>query len=312
MTRTSAVLARIKQIAAKISTLKPVRVFLNYTENRGPLMAAGLSFHAIFTAFAALWIGFATAGLFLQEHPALLEAFLDLIRTAVPGLISDGTSEGAVEPDDLLQPMVLNVTRIVAAIVLLFTALGWLDACRQAVRAIFELPPPSTGFLLLKLKDLGLAIAFSVAVIVSAALSLFGAEGLSAILSFIGISGDSFIAGVFGRILGLTVMFALDITVLAALFRILAGVPIPAARLLRGAFLGAVGLGLLKVLGNLLLGGATRNPLLASFAVIIGLLIWFNFVCQVILASASWIAVDLADHRISIRPDATGDVGADR
>ena len=43
---------------------------------------------------------------------------------------------------------------------------------------------------------------------------------------------------------------------------------------------------MLKLLGTALLGGGTNNPLLASFAVIIGLLIWFNLVCQVILLGA--------------------------
>jgi membrane protein len=58
----------------------------------------------------------------------------------------------------------------------------------------------------------------------------------------------------------------------------------------------------LKVLGNALLGGASRNPLLASFAVIIGLLIWFNLISQVILLSASWIAIGVADDGIIVDP----------
>ena len=312
MTRTGGLVARLKPVGARIARLKPVRVFLNYTENRGPLMAAGLSFHAIFAVFAALWLGFAAAGLFLQANPAIRDAFLDLVRASVPGLISSPEREGAIEANDLFEAQVLGWTGAVAAGVLLFTALGWLDACRQAVRGIFELPASSTNFLLLKLKDFGLAIGFGVVVIVSAALSLFSTEGLAAILSAVGLESDSPLAGVFGRIVALTVMFALDLVVLAALFRVIAEVPIPAPRLFQGAFFGAVGLGVLKVLGNLLLGGATRNPLLASFAVIIGLLIWFNFVCQVILAAASWIAVDLADHKITVGQGSKSGVAADR
>jgi hypothetical protein len=66
--------------------------------------------------------------------------------------------------------------------------------------------------------------------------------------------------------------------------------------------LGAVGLGVLKVAGSALLGGATRNPLIASFAVLAGLLIFFNFACQVILIAASWIAVGLEDAGIVVDP----------
>jgi membrane protein len=85
------------------------------------------------------------------------------------------------------------------------------------------------------------------------------------------------------------------------LYRLLSGLQIPWRRLLAGAMLGGAGLGVLKVLGSALLGGASRNPLLASFALIIGLLIWFNLLCQVILLAASWIAVGMAD--VGLIPD---------
>jgi len=74
--------------------------------------------------------------------------------------------------------------------------------------------------------------------------------------------------------------------VLGAFYRVLAGVHIPMRFLAQGALLGAAALGVLKVLGTALLGGATNNPLLAGFAVIIGLLIWFTLICQVILVAA--------------------------
>ncbi|MBW8873294.1 MAG: hypothetical protein JF618_14440, partial [Leifsonia sp.] len=54
--------------------------------------------------------------------------------------------------------------------------------------------------------------------------------------------------------------------------------------------------------GSALLGGATNNPLIASFAVLAGLLIFFNLVGQVILISASWIATGLEDAGIEIDP----------
>jgi membrane protein len=90
--------------------------------------------------------------------------------------------------------------------------------------------------------------------------------------------------------------------VLAALYRILAGVPIPPRPLWQGAFLGGVALGVLKALGSALLGGASSNPLIASFAVIVGLLIWFNLVCQVILVGAAWVVVNARDQGVPLDP----------
>src|SRR5690606_38075593 len=108
------------------------------------------------------------------------------------------------------------------------------------------------------------------------------------------------IAGLGARLLGLGVMFLFDAAVLAVLFRVLAGIRIPARRLVGGASIGAAGLGALKVVGGSLLGSAVRNPLLASFAIIIGLLVWFNLISQVVLMTASWVAVGARDHGVAI------------
>ena len=96
-----------------------------------------------------------------------------------------------------------------------------------------------------------------------------------------------------------TAKHGLDI---AALYRILAGVPIPPKPLWQGAILGAVALGVLKALGSALLGGATSNPLIGAFAVVVGLLIWFNFVCQVILIGAAWVVVSATDQGVPLDP----------
>lgn len=60
--------------------------------------------------------------------------------------------------------------------------------------------------------------------------------------------------------------------------------------------MGATGLAVLKMLGSRLLTASGGNPLLASFTAIIGLMIWFNLISQVILMSASWIAVGASDE----------------
>ena len=46
---------------------------------------------------------------------------------------------------------------------------------------------------------------------------------------------------------------------------------------------------MLTLLGTSVLGGATKNPLLASFVVIIALLLWFNFICRILLLTSAWI-----------------------
>ena len=293
---------RIPALIERILKLKPVRVFFSYAARGGPLMASGLAFQAIFAVFAGLWVGFSIIGLVVQQDVVLRSSIIDTIAAAVPGLIDSGSGTGAIDPSTLISASILNWTSAIALGGLLFTALGFLASARDAVRRIFDLPPIVQNFALIKLKDLGLAAAFGAAIIVSAALSTASTLLIGGALDLIGIGSDSIVAQVLGSIIGLAVVLAIDTAVLASLYRVLSGIAIPVRRLIGGALIGGVGLGLLKALGNTLLGGASSNPLLASFAIIIGLLIFFNLVCQVILISASWIATGMADSGIAADP----------
>jgi membrane protein len=293
---------RLKAAIEWVMALRPVRVFRHFADRRGFLLAGGLSYQALFAVFAAIWVGFAVFGLVLRSNPALGEAFFDTIARSVPGLLAWRGAEGVVDPEQLMQAEILGWTGAIAAGGLVFTALGWLSSTREAIRALFDLPGERLNFLLLKLRDLGLAIGFGIALLVSSALSVLSTQALDTALDWLGIGEDSDAAALTGRIAGLALMLLLDAVVLGMLYRVLSGLTIPLRRLLVGSVLGAIALGILKVLGGVLLGGASRNPLLASFAIIIGLLIWFNLVCATILLGASWIAVGMADAGLAADP----------
>lgn len=291
--------ARAKALMARIQKLKPVRVWTHYGSRRGPILAAGLAYQALFSVFAGLWAVFSLAGVIIGANPELRDALFDVLGSSVPGLIDRGDGVGAIKATDLLST---GGTGILALAVSLFTALGWLSSARDALRDIAQLAAPPTNFFLLRLKDLGLAVAFGLALILSAALSLGSTSLLALLLDSIGVDEKSVAATVLARMLGVALAFALDLVVLAALYRVLAGVPIPPRPLWQGAALGALALGVLKTLGGALLGGASSNPLIASFAVIVGLLIWFNFVCQVIMIGAAWVVVSANDAGAPLDP----------
>jgi membrane protein len=279
-----------------------VRVFQNYSTVQGPILASGLAYQAIFAIFAALWVGFSIAGLVIAGNAQLQEPIISTISDAVPGLIKGSDGNGAIDPSVLLKASVLGWTGAIALVGVLVTALGWLASARSAIRVIFGLPQPKTNFVILKLRDLAVGIGFAIALIVSAALSAAGSLLTTTLLPLIGVSSHSVVGAVFAKIITLAVMFALDATILGTFFRVVSGVNIPWKRLRGGALVGAAGLGVLKVLGGSLLGVSKNNPLLASFAVILGLLIFFNFVCQVILISASWIRVAMDDRHLAMDP----------
>ena len=289
--------ARAKRLIVRIQHLRVTRVFVHYSEKNGPILAAGLSLTALYSVFAGLYVGFAILGLYLDADPQLRDAVVRTVSHSVPGLIDTGNGRGgAIDLDALFTSRALTWGGVLALVALLFTALGWFGAARSAVRAVFDLPPDKTFFVLLKLKDLALVIGFGAITVLSAAISVFSTSALNFLLGLVGIGGRSVFAETTVRVIGLILVLALDTATLATLFRVLAGQRLPWRRLITGSLLGAIALGILKALGATIIGGGARNPLLASFAVILGLLIWFGLVCQVLLISATWISVDMADH----------------
>ena len=285
----------MKPLIARVTTLRPVRVFAHFTERSRPIMAGGMSYQAIFAVFAAVWVGFSVAGIFLTNTPALTEQLYATINQSVPGLIGE---DGVIDPNSLDTSGALKWTGAIALAGLLFTALSWLSTTALAVRRIFGIPRRSAFFLLLKLRELVLGLLFGLALVLSAVVSLASTTALDTLFGLFGISQDSPWYQVTARVIGIALVLLIDTVTLGALFRVLSRVLIPFRRLAAGALLGGIALGVLKFLGGALLGGATRNPLLATFAVIIGLLIWFNLVSTVILLAASWIAVGLVDAGI--------------
>jgi membrane protein len=289
----------VEAIIEWVMALKPVRVFTHYGEKKGPLLAGGLSYQAIFAVFAALWVTFAIAGLVVKSNIGLQQALLDLLAATVPGLIDTGDG-GAINPQDLFAAQILGWTGAIAAIGLVTTAVGWLASGRDAVRAIFGLPTLAANFFILKLKDLGIALGFGAAMLLSAALSLFSTSALDTLLGWLNLTHDSPFAIVLTRTVGLAIVLSLDIAILAVFYRVLSGIRIPFRLLAQGTLLAAIALSVIMGLGSLLLGGARSNPLLASFAVIIGLLIWFNLVSQVFLLGAAWISVSANDAGVDL------------
>ena len=294
---------RLKPAIDWVMGLRPVRVFLHYTDKLGPLLSFGLSYQAIFAVFAAIWVGFAVAGFIVQGDPILLNAVYNFISTNIPGLIGDGSGNGAISRETLADTQVLRITGVIAAGGLAFTALGWIASGRSAIRTMFGLDNSETNFLLLKLRDAGLAIGFGLAVVASAALSVASSAALNWLLSLVSINEDSVAARTVAQIIALVIVLVLDTATLGVFYRVVSGIKIPFRMLAQGTIIAALALGALKFGGGFLLEGATRNPLLASFAVIIGLLIWFNLICQIILIGSAWIAVSSDDADVEISGD---------
>lgn len=292
--------ARVTIWAKWVKALRPYRVYMNFSYSDGNLRAAGMGYQSLFAVFAAIWVAFSVAGIWLTSNPDVLSALTDVINRAIPGLIAVNGHPGAIQLSQLEGATSFGWTGIIAAIGLIWTAIGWLYYTRQAVRAVFGLSRDTTNYVLQKIRDLGLALMFGVVLLISAVLTIVSTEALSFVLDLFGLT-DTFWTNLVTRVSGLFVSVLLNIVTLGAMFRVLARVAVPWRNLFFGTLLGSLTLAGLSTLAGVFFNGATKNPLLATFAVFIGLLIWFNFVSRVMLLSASWIAVGMFDRGLSPR-----------
>jgi membrane protein len=294
---------RVSELTQKTLALFPVRVWRHFLSRNGFLLAAGMSYQALFAVFAAVYVIFSVAGIWFASRPETMQALEDLINTYVPGLIGE---HGAIKPSDLealahSSTFLLSWTGIIAAAGLIWTAIGWVTYSRLGVRSVFGLPKDTRSYVLLKARDLLAALIFGAVLLFASALTVASTAAVSWMFRVLGISSDSFWYKVAGGSVGLLLVLIINTGVLAAMFRFLSGASVPWHRLWSGSFLGGGALTVLQLLGGTLISSVTNNPLLATFAVFVGLLLWFRLTSIVTLVAAAWIAVAAGDRGISLR-----------
>ncbi|MGA7147467.1 MAG: YihY/virulence factor BrkB family protein [Microbacterium sp.] len=283
----------------------PVRVWRHFLIENGFLLAAGVSYVALFACFAALYLAFAIAGLWLGGSPQAVQAMIDLINTYIPGLIAP---EGGIVTPDQVQAIAsqnagtLGWSGVIALGVLIWTAMDWVTYSRRAVRELFAIPPDRRSYVLLKARDLLAAVIFGAALILGAALSTIGTLTIDWLFSLIGRADASTLVDVAVRSGSAIVGFAITSTALVGFFRFLTGTKLPWRRIWPGAILGGLGITVLQLAAGLLLSYTPSNPLLATFAIFVGLLLWFRLLGIVTLVAAAWIAVAANDRDVVLLP----------
>ncbi|MGP4032622.1 YihY/virulence factor BrkB family protein [Pseudarthrobacter sp. 1C304] len=300
----ASLMAMVPWLVARVNALLPARAFAHYGRQHGPLMSAGIGFRMFFSVTGLLATGFSLAGLFLSGQPALLDQIIKSVALTAPGLLQVDGSEGLVDPYALLNPSSLGWAALIAAIVTVFTSLGWISGIRDGVRGMMQLGPRGANPILQILRDVGTLILLGLALVTSAAVSLvFGtaADWVTAQLNL-----DPAVAGPLTTSVMIVVPLLLGWGTALIMFRVAAGVK-PAWRvLLEGTVLAAIGTTVLQIFSTQLLASAGKNPILAPFAIIIGLLIWFNLVSQVYVICAAWVAIREQDRATEPAASTTG------
>ncbi|WP_454157816.1 YhjD/YihY/BrkB family envelope integrity protein [Microbacterium lacticum] len=289
------------EITRKTLALFPVRVWRHFLQHNGFLLAAGVSYQALFAFFAVIYVAFASVGLWLGGSPEAIDRLIGIINGYIPNLILPEDKASVFTTDQVTaiaasSTGVLAITGLIALGTAIWTAIGFLTYTRRAVRDIFALPYDSRSYLMLKARDLIAAIIFGVALLLGSVISVIGTYAVQLMFSLFGWSTASrwYQFGV--TIASIVVSFAVFAATLASLFKFLSGTSLTWRRIWPGALLSGGALTVVQLGAGLLLRYTPSNPLLATFAIFIGLLLWFRLIGVIILVAASWIAVSALDE----------------
>ena len=297
-------MAMVQWLLARLNALRPMRAWQHYNLQHGPLMSAGIGFNMFFSITGLLATGFSIAGLVLRGQPALIDRIIATVAESAPGLLKVNGGQGLVDPRDLLNPDGLGWTAVIAAIVTVITSLRWINGIRDGLRGVMRLAPLQLNPVVLKLHDAGTLLLLGVALVISSGVSLvFGtaADWLIGLLRL-----DPTVARPVAGVVKIAVPLLLNWVTAIIMFRLAAELKLSRRALLEGTLLAGVGTAVLQVFSTELLAGAGRNPILAPFAIIIGLLIWFNLVSQVYLVAAAWSAIREEDLKAAPAAKTTG------
>ena len=291
----------INRVIAWTLALKPVRVWFHFLERRGLILADSITYRTLFSVFAGVLLGFSFATLWFSDNPQAMEALVASVDAAIPGLIKqEGGDDGIVDVTTITAPAGLTLAGIVSLVALFGGAIGAIGSTRAALRILSGELHDDVFWVWVILRNVLLAVVIGLGFLVSAVATFFGTALIERFREWIGI-GDGFVADLATWALAVSVVFVLDAALIAILFVSLSGVKARFRTLATGALIGGVGLTVLQQLSGLFVRGASANPLLASFASLIALLIWFNLASQVVLLASTWILIGVAEDSDRVR-----------
>lgn len=258
------------------------RAYQRYQDRRGDRLAAAMTYFGFLSFFPLLALAYALLGYLVGVSERARAYLVDATHSLLPGLAQRLPVEQIAQAK--------AAAGIIGLVGLLITGLGWVGAARESMREIWGTDPNGGGnFLMKKLTDVGLLAFLGTMMILSVAVSGTAISATHAVLGLLGLA-DVVGMGTALWVLSICVAAVFDAVVFLVVFSKISGTRAPWRRLVKGALFGAVGFELLKLIATLLIGSVTRNPVYASFAVVVGLLVWIDVVSRFFLFTAAWTA----------------------
>ena len=293
-------------VDARLVTLRstlPYRAYARYSAVRGNVLAGGIAYFAFFSIFPALAISFTIFAAVLGNREDLQVRVVQYINESLGATVisyHEG-QQGIVTIDQLVQKDLLTTSGLIGLVTLFLTGLGWISALRNGVQAVFA-TRETTNVVVLKLFDLvvfgALGLAVLASVVTSVAVSIAGSQ----VLHLLGVS-DGVVAGWTVNVLSQLALVVVDSVLFTLMFARLNGAGVPVRDVVGGGVLAGVGFAAMKLFASELLRTVSHHRFLATFGVLVGLLVWMNVAARLTLVAAAWSATVAHDRGDLRTPD---------
>jgi membrane protein len=147
------------------------------------------------------------------------------------------------------------------------------------------------SFVKKKLTDVVVLVLLGLSLLGSLAVTSMATAATTFVLDHVGLDEKPVAIGLL-KVVSVLFALAADTVLFAIVFSRLSGANLPWRQVRSGALLAAVGFEVLKLLGTFLIARTTQNPLYATFGVVVGLLVWMNFVARLTILAAAWTATE--------------------
>lgn len=265
------------------------RAMGRYTYAHVGLLSSGTAYYLFLSLFSLLAVAYGVMAFVGADH--LAKFLTDALGDALPGLVGDD----GIDPDQLRSTG--TTAGIVGLTFLLYSGLGAVGGASSSMHLIFGAPPDPRSFITAKARHLLVLIVVAPLVVVSFASASPTSSLIGPALEAIGWNSAFIRAAliVFGLTLGLVV----DVSILWILLGRLGGIrPYRRPRLI-ASLIGAVAVGAIKQLLEVIIAWCLDKPQYGVFAAPLAILFILSLLATVLYASAA-LAGGISDRHVPL------------
>jgi membrane protein len=239
----------------------------------GGRLAAAISYYAFFAAFSLAVLGYSILGRLLGTPDSPVFAQVNkYLEDSLPWVVTTAQQVGRGE-----------VTAI-AAVALLLSGIGWVEALRSSQRAVWLVNQHPGSWLFRQVIDLGMLLGLGVLL----GLSLATTGAIDKVVDWI--APDTNLGHFLARPFGPLLEFLVNLTLASALLAAVPRLRLSPRRLLPAALVVAAGIQLLNTVGRLVIARSEQRPAYYLVAGAVGLLVYLYLLNQLIIFGAALAA----------------------